>query len=260
MINESWFDSFTMVGLRRHHLWLENLPSRVERIVNFGCWYGEEPFALMWTLDATEVIVVEIDEGNIGELREQIDIVNIRYPESLQNRIVNYVCRDMTNSIPELLDQYFDLAYCEDVLYSLPLQGGSQALERGILQMIRVVKPNGYIIAVEPKFGAEFETRKVLGVDLSLPIQKSEPKDMSNLFASKGLKNSTFAMPLAVVGQTIDKKGRLVASFRNRSFLEVSRCYRLCDILGLLNNKPPGLIRFSLQMNNASIFESMLPA
>lgn len=188
MIHESWFDSLTMVSLRQHHLWLENLPSRVERIANFGCWSGGEPFALMWTLDATEVMVVEIDERNIGEFREQIDIVAIRYPESLHDRAVNFICRDMTNSLPELPDQYFDLAYCEDVLYTLPIQGGSQALERGILQMTRVVKPNGYIIAVEPKFGAEFETRKVLGVNLSIPIQKSEPKDMSNLFASKGLK------------------------------------------------------------------------
>ena len=117
MIHESWFDSLTMVGLRQHHLWLENLPSQVERIANFGCWSGGEPFALMWTLDATDVMVVEIDERNIGEFREQINIVNIRYPESLQGRVVNYVCGDMTNSLPELQEQYFDLAYCEDVFY-----------------------------------------------------------------------------------------------------------------------------------------------
>lgn len=94
----------------------------------------------------------------------------------------------MTSHLPELANGYFDLAYCEDVLYTLPIQGGLEALERGILQMIRVVKPNGFIIAVESKFGAEFETLKVLGVDMSIPIRKSEPKDMSPFFASKGLK------------------------------------------------------------------------
>jgi SAM-dependent methyltransferase len=188
MIHESWFDCLTKVGLRQQHLWLTNLPSQVERIANFGCWSGGEPFALLWTLDANEVMVVEMMEEYIGTLREQIEIVTIRNPESLQGRNVNYVCRDMTSHLPELATGYFDLAYCEDVLYTLPIQGDLEALERGILQMIRVVKPNGFIIAVESKFGAEFETRKVLGVDMAIPIRKSEPKDMSPFFASKGLK------------------------------------------------------------------------
>jgi SAM-dependent methyltransferase len=188
MIQESWFDSLTVAGLRQYYSWLRNLPSPVGRIANFGCWSGSEPFALMWTLDAKEVMVVEIDDQFIKTLNEQTEIVTIRYPESLQDRVVNHVCRDMTNHLPELADGYFDLAYCEDVLYTLPLRDGSEALERGILQMIRVVKPNGFIIAVEPKFGAEFETRKVLGVDMHVPIRISEPKDMSSLFSSKGLR------------------------------------------------------------------------
>lgn len=190
MIKESWFDSLTMIGLRDHHSWLANLPFRVERIANFGCMSGSEPFALLWILDAQEVTVVEIDEKFLGEGREQNEIVAIRCPESLQDRVVNFVCGDMTKPLAELPDQYFDLAYCEDVLYTLPLQGGSDALERGISQMIRVIKPTGLIIAVEPKFGAEFKMRgsKVLGVDISMPIQISQPKNMSNLFSSYGLR------------------------------------------------------------------------
>jgi SAM-dependent methyltransferase len=190
MTRESWFDSLTTVGLLKHHSWLANLPSRVERIANFGCWSGSEPFALMWILDATEVMVVEIEEKFIGELREQIEIVSHRYPESLQGRAINYVCRDMTGALPKLPDRHFDLAYCEDVLYTLPIQRDSGALERGILQMIRVVKPNGFVIAVEPKFGAEFQTQKseILGIDISLPVPITEPKDMSDLFSSKGLR------------------------------------------------------------------------
>jgi SAM-dependent methyltransferase len=188
MIKESWFDSLTVVGLRGQHSWLANLPSRVERIANFGCWSGSEPFALIWTLDAIEVMVVEKEEKNLNELVEQIDIVKHRCPESLQERTLEYVCRDMTEHLPELPDQYFDLAYCEDVLYILQLHGGAKAVERGISQMIRVVKPNGFIVAVESKFDAKFETRKVLGVDMAVPIRLSEPKDMSSLFVSKGLR------------------------------------------------------------------------
>jgi SAM-dependent methyltransferase len=186
MIQESWFDSLTMIGLRDHLSWLANLPSRVERIANFGCWSGGEPFALIWTLDAKEVMVVEIEEKFIDEFRKQIDIVSHRYPESLQGRVVNYVCRDMTKPLPELPDQSYDLVYCEDVLYTL--QGNTEVLERGIAQMIRVVKPNGFIVAVEPKFGAQFETRIVLGVPMSVPNTASEPQSMNGLFSSKGLK------------------------------------------------------------------------
>lgn len=188
MVKESWFDSLTKVGLREQHSWLVNLPSRVERIANFGCWSGGEPFALIWTLDAKEIMVIEIEENNINELAGQIDIVKHRYPESLQGRTLEYVCRDMTKPLPELPDEHYDLAYCEDVLYILHLHGGIDAVERGISQMIRVVKPNGFIVAVESKFDAKFETRKVLGIDMAMPIRQSEPKDMSPLFESKGLK------------------------------------------------------------------------
>ncbi|MDO9129687.1 MAG: methyltransferase domain-containing protein, partial [Anaerolineales bacterium] len=124
--------------------------------------------------------------NNIEELRNQKDIVNHRYPESLQERTINYVCGDMTKPLSELPDQYYDLAYCEDVLYTLQIN--SEILDRGISQMIRVVKPNGFIIAVEPKFGAQFETRIVLGVPMSVPNTASEPQSMSGLFSSKGLK------------------------------------------------------------------------
>jgi len=94
----------------------------------------------------------------------------------------------MTQPIPELMDGYFDLAYCENVLYNLPIQGGSGAVEKGIQQMIRVVKPNGFIVAVEPKFGAEFEMQSCnfLGIEMPLPVRISDPVDMSHLFSSVG--------------------------------------------------------------------------
>lgn len=189
MAKESWFDSLTMIGLRKHHFWLTNLPTQVETIVNFGCMSGSEPFALIWTLDAKEVTVIEIDKYYIEVLNNEIDIVSHRYPKSLQGRTIKLINGDMTKPLPELSDQYFDLAYCEDILYAILLNQGSQALEQGIMQMVRVVKPNGYIIAVEPKFGAEFETvfHPILKIPYNIPIQKSEPKDMSYLFSSKEL-------------------------------------------------------------------------
>ena len=187
MIQESWFDCLkmpTIFGLREDYSWLGNLPSRIERIANFGCYSCVEPFKLIWTLDAKEVMVVDIEERNIEELHNKEDIIKQRIPESLQERKIKCVCGDMTTPLPELLDQYYDLAYCEDVLYTLQ---NIDALERGISQMIRVVKPNGFILAVESKFGVQFETWK-LGKPIIPPVPISEPKDMSALFSSKGLK------------------------------------------------------------------------
>jgi SAM-dependent methyltransferase len=188
MIREAWFDILITVGLREQHRWLASLPARVKRIANFGCWSGCEPFALMWTLDASEVMVVEKEEEYIEELNNQFEIVSHRFPESLQGRVINSICRDMTQPIPELIEGYFDLAYCENVLYNLPIQRGSDALERGIWQMIRVVKPDGFIVAIEPKIGAQFETQSCdfFGKEISLPVRISEPEDISHLFSSGG--------------------------------------------------------------------------
>jgi SAM-dependent methyltransferase len=190
MHQESWFNILNtplLPNQREHYSWLANLPSHIECIANFGCIYGLEPFALIWTLNAKEVVVIDIEEEYIHRLQKQIDFISTDYPESLQGRAVNHVCRDMTQPIPEMPDQFFDLAYCENVLYLL--QGNSEALEYGISQMVRVVKPSGFIIAVEPKFGAKFETQKVLGMDLAIPNTESEPEDMSTLFASKELRS-----------------------------------------------------------------------
>jgi SAM-dependent methyltransferase len=189
MTHEAWFDALRMVRQREHYSWLANLPGSVERIANFGCWSGCEPFALIWTLDPHEITVVEIDEKFLEGLREKQEILNLQHPQSIRDREIDYLCRDMTIPIPELPDRHFDLAYCEDVLYALPIQGGSAAVDRGIIQMIRVVKPKGFVVAVEPKFGADFATRrsKVLGIPISLPIPRSDPEDISDLFSSKGL-------------------------------------------------------------------------
>jgi SAM-dependent methyltransferase len=187
MINQTWFDSLTTVGLREHHSFLKNLPTRVERIANFGCWSGDEPFALLWTLDSNEVTVVEIKQEHIRTLEEERDIISHRYPQSLYGRKVNVLCRDMSEEISELSNQYFDLAYCEDVLYNL--QERPSALKSALSQMIRIIKPGGYIVVVEPKFGVEFEWRedKFMGTSISTPYPLNGPKDMSYLFKSKNL-------------------------------------------------------------------------
>lgn len=190
MNKESLFNNLQIQNRYKHYTWLINLPLQIKRIANFGCSSCVKPFAFLWILDAKEVMVVDFAEEAIKDLCEEIEIVTNRCPESLQGRNITPICRDMTHSLPELPDLYFDLAYCEDVLYTLPLQGGAKKLEQAINQMIRVIKPNGLLIAVEPKFGVTFQTEedKTLGIHLSTGIPITEPIDMSEIFLSKNLK------------------------------------------------------------------------
>ena len=193
MIQNDWFDCIDIhipeyePNIQEHYSWLVNLPSRIERIANFGCCFGCEPFTLIWTLDAKEVMVVEISEIYIQELIKYKETINSRYPESLQDRIVGSIRGDMTQPIQDLQNRYFDLAYCEDVLYCL--QGCPDALESGIAQMIRVVRKNGFIIAREPKYGATFETCiSSFGAPITIPNTQRDTKDMSGYFVTKRLR------------------------------------------------------------------------
>ena len=187
---EEWFNELHIPNQRDHYSWLAELPHSHNRIATFGCMSGCEPFALLWILDAHEIMVVEVEEEYIGELNEQKYILNKLYPESLQGRLIESLCRDMRFPVPDLPDQYFDLAFCEDVLYALDIHGGTIDVNKGIEQMMRVVKPTGLIVAVESKYRAKFETRtsKTLGIPITVPVQKSEPENMHELFVSKGLK------------------------------------------------------------------------
>jgi SAM-dependent methyltransferase len=173
-------------GLRENYSWLGNLPSRIESIVNFGCYSCVEPFKLLWTLDAKEITVVEINERNIEELRKKEDAIKQRFPESLQDRKLKCICGDMTTHLSDLPDQYYDLAYCEDVLY---LFQDVNILHCGISQMIRVVKHEGFIIAVETEYGVQYKTHEAGKPVFSFPpIPMSKPKDMDKFFLLPELK------------------------------------------------------------------------
>ena len=191
MTHSAWFDALRVVNQKEHYSWLANLPIKVESIANFGCWSGSEPFALLWTLDAREIVVIEMEGKFIESLDEQLEILSSLRPESLRGREIQTLSRDMKTPIPELADRRYDLAFCEDVLYSLAIQGGAKAVESGIRQMTRVVKPNGFVVAVEPKFGVEFETQRsdALGIDIPVPIPATDPVDMSGFFSIEGFTN-----------------------------------------------------------------------
>ena len=188
-MNPAWFDRLCIARTREHYAWLSQLPSPVNTIANFGCWSGAEPFALMWTLNAREVVVIEIEDDYLTTLADEIERIRRMQPGSLADRKIHPLCRNMCIRIRDLPDDAFDLAFCENVLYTLPLQEPSADVAAAIHQMIRVVKPGGFIVAVEPKFGAIFETRRfdLAGIPIAISIPASEPEDMSARFASDSL-------------------------------------------------------------------------
>ena len=148
-VNLSWFDHLWDYSPKH---WLLQLSSSVESIANFGC-YSSEPFVLMWTLDATEVKVIEKEEKNLSNLdtgpKEQLEYLNRNLPSALEGRSIEFITKDMSERVDELLSNHFDLAFCERVLYfSLP---DWQKVQNAINEMARVVKPGGLVIAVEPK-------------------------------------------------------------------------------------------------------------
>lgn len=187
MINKDWFTFLQTVCLQDHYSFLENIPTKIDRIVNFGCWTGDEPFALLWTLDSSEITVVEIEHKHLLCFQEELKIVSHRISQSMLGRHVKLLCRDMSQNISELPNRYYDLAYCENVLYYL--QDQPNLLKNSISQMIRILRPGGYIVANEPKFGVNFEEREELfmGQKNKRPYPLNEPSDINFLFSSTAL-------------------------------------------------------------------------
>jgi len=185
-VNSNWFMQLQTTGLKEHLKWLTQLSASVESIANFGCW-SNESFALMWTLDATKVTVIEKKKEHLTALKEKLETLKKTNPGCLEGRSVELIAADMSTKVAELPCDHFNLAYCEDVLYYM--ESDLQKVQSAINEMARVVKPGGWIIAVEPKIGAEFENipRKFFGDKVSTPVRVSDPIDIGQFFEAAGL-------------------------------------------------------------------------
>ncbi len=181
---ERWFLQLTTVGMQGAFAWLAPLKNSVKQIVNWGCWTGAEPFALLWTLDATEMVIVEKEQDNLKAFEEQREILEKKLANSLIGRGIQVKIADMTTQVDGLPDNYFDLAYCEEVLYYM--QEDYQALQNAINEMTRVTKSGGLVIAVESKFKAQFEEVEH-PIFKKIPVQVTEPEDISQFFEAAGL-------------------------------------------------------------------------
>jgi len=179
--------------LRYDYEWLKPLRPYVDSIVDFGCWAtGEgtcsEPYALLWTLEATRIVVVDKKREYIQNGQQWLEKARERHPY-FEGYDVEFIVGDMTNKIDALDANAFDLSYCKDVLYNM--YHNSKELQDSINMMARVVKPDGWVIAVEQKMGYEEVPSEMFGGELSIPLPKTEPVDISHLFEAAGLVRDT---------------------------------------------------------------------
>jgi len=165
-IASSYEDS--IVGLKRYHL-------SGKKVVNFGCGGGYETVALMWFLDAEEVVGVDRTLCHlrnyalslrewINESKEalpyafvsekDIDWWHNQVPRFLRgDRFPRFVQKDMvhpTEHDASLRDEYYDLAFCSNVLSHIHRDHGIEGAKMATKEMGRVVKPQGWIVASEP--------------------------------------------------------------------------------------------------------------
>lgn len=178
-----------------HLNWLPKLGITAQRIVDFGCWVtrnpfgysgGIEQFGLLWTLDASELTVVDIDKQQLEIFREWASKIKASNPECFQGRTIKTVVADIAQPIAQLPSDYFDFAYCENTLYNLKIDQPDYAkVEAAIREMVRVVSPNGHLWVYESKMGVKYEIYEIEG--FSVPNPQNEPTNISELFEKAGL-------------------------------------------------------------------------
>jgi len=138
--------------LRYKYEYLGPLQTSVDTIADFGCLATleaqtcSEPYALLWTLNATRVTVIDKNPEYIRNAREWLRITRERNPY-FNDYNLEFIVGDMTGGIDALDDSDFDLSYCREVLYNM--QHSWEELQSSIYEMARVVRPGGWVIAVE---------------------------------------------------------------------------------------------------------------
>lgn len=144
-VDPEWFQNLAMgADYGSDFIWLAQLATTIDNIANFGCW-SPEPFALLWILDATHITVIEKEEKRLTGPKEILEILKQQNPECLEGRSVEFLPPgDMIAA--ELPFGHFDLAYCERVMTNME---DDQEIQLAIDKMAKVVKPGGWVIAVE---------------------------------------------------------------------------------------------------------------
>jgi len=149
--------------LKQKFAFLQDLKPSPSSVVNLGCsakWdeltgYGGglETFALMWTLGADKVVVVDINGDSINVLRRRVGELQEKYPQCFveYTGCFEYLVADMTSQeeMSKLSPGQFELAYCSRVLLNIEHDCGLEGVEEAVREIARVVKPGGWAVSHE---------------------------------------------------------------------------------------------------------------
>ncbi len=180
---------FRHIDIRTPDLdWFVALNPQVSRIADFGCGTGTETLALMQAFDAAEAIGIDMDAPLIaqatdflGHIKNAAKIVSIRagygnaehrewwetripefvkglvldqipagFREGVRERSVRFIEADISRPVDGVPSDYFDLAYCNKVLYHILCDDGDSKVQSAVSQMARVVAEARWVVAVEP--------------------------------------------------------------------------------------------------------------
>ena len=135
--------------LRYDYEWLSPLRSSVDNIISFGCWASSdvrstcsEPYALLWTLEAEQIVVIDKKSEYIQNAQEWLKTARKQHPYFTDYNL-EFVVGDITQKVDTFGENSFDLAYCKNTLYQI------KECQVAVNTMARVVKPGGWVIAVE---------------------------------------------------------------------------------------------------------------
>jgi SAM-dependent methyltransferase len=107
------------------------------RCLDLGCGQGNTTRLLAEALQATDCIGVEYDPALVEYASAQVNPVGVRFQQGDVTRL-------------PFPDASFDVVFCRYLMIHLadPMSG--------VREMLRVVRPSGYVVAYEPDFVGEF--------------------------------------------------------------------------------------------------------
>jgi len=152
---------------REEYQWLIEplaaLNLKIGRLADFGCGEGQETLLLMCMLNAGEGVGIDKCDQSIrnaqNTLRTIQDIIWVKgapndapvfLKKSHLEEVVKFYTRDITEPI-QLPPDYYDIAFCNYVLYHIWLdQGGEDKTRKAIHELLQIVRPGGVIAVCEP--------------------------------------------------------------------------------------------------------------
>ena len=163
---------------------LTQLEVQVKRIASFGCGDGRETLALMCMLGANEAVGIDKETEKISHARSTMECVqNIIRARGVPDdapfflkspsleQAVRFYEKDIAKDSTELPSDYYDIAFCDYVLYQIWLdQGGERRTQKAVDEIVRVVKPGGVIAAREPTRGT---SKRAFSIDFRPVFEKS---------------------------------------------------------------------------------------